>query len=226
MKEQWVAKGLQYPYDAAVFPDGRIAIVEQNMSRLSIRDKDGKTLNTVNVNMPMSCEVTKEGKLLVVGRNEVYEFDDKLNNAAPKYTRGNHDMVAGRRLPNGETIVLTTQGPNNAIRLDKNWKEVGKPFKLGQPYYMAQLSMISETEILLTEQNQVAQYNIKDDKSAAQPTWKKAIPGPTSAQRLANGNTLIASSQQNRVVEVAPDGEELWEWQPTDGLRLQRAYRR
>jgi hypothetical protein len=91
---------------------------------------------------------------------------------------------------------------------------------------MAQMSLISDTEILLTEQNQVAQYNIKDEKSAAKPTWTKSITQPTSAQRLGNGNTLIVSSGQNRVVEVAPDGEELWEWQPTDGLRLQRAYRR
>jgi len=63
-------------------------------------------------------------------------------------------------------------------------------------------------------------------RTAAKPTWSKSIPGPTSAQRLSNGNTLIVSSQQNRIVEVSPEGDELWEWQPTDGLRLQRAYRR
>ncbi len=225
MKEQWVAKGLQYPSDVAVFPDGRVVIVEQNASRLTVRDKTGATLNTVNVNMPMSCEVTPTGTLLVVGRNDIYEMDAKWN-AVPKFGRGNHDMVAGRRLPNGETIVLTTNQPNNVLKLDKNWKVVGKEFKLGLPYYMAQMSLVSDTEVLITEQNQVAQYDLKDEKNRDKPTWKKSIPNPTSAQRLGNGNTLIVSQTQNRVVEVAPDGEELWEWQPTDGLRLQRAYRR
>lgn len=33
-----------------------------------------------------------------------------------------------------------------------------------------------------------------------------------SAQRLPNGNTLIASSDQGRVFEVNPDGETVWEW--------------
>jgi hypothetical protein len=225
MKEQWVAKGLQYPSDVAVFPDGRVVVVEQNASRLTVRDQTGKTVNTLNVNMPMSCEVTPSGTLLVVGRNEVYEYDEKWTGAA-KYTRGNHDMVAGRRLPNGDTLILTNQGPNNAIRLDKNWKVVGKEFKLGTPYYMAQMSTVSETEILVTEQSQVAQYDLKDEKTRDKPTWKKAINQPTCAQRLSNGNTLIVSFGQNRVFEVAPDGEELWEWQPTDGLRVQRAYRR
>lgn len=52
-----------------------------------------------------------------------------------------------------------------------------------------------------------------------------------SAQRLANGNTLIGDSNNGRIVEVAPDGETVWEYrEPTltdDGHRavLIRAYR-
>lgn len=225
MKEHWVAKGLQYPSDVAVFPDGRVVIVEQNINRISVRDKAGKPIQTLSVNYPMACEITKEGMLLVVGRNEIYEIDDKWN-VKPRYSRNNHDMVAGRRLPNGQTLVLTTTNPNNAILLDKDWKMVGKEFKLGRPYYQAQMSLVSETEILITEDTQVAQYDLKDEKNRDKVVWKKAINNPTSAQRLANGNTLITSFNQNRVVEVAPDGEEVWEWQPTDGLRVQRAYRR
>ncbi|HEY2784532.1 MAG TPA: hypothetical protein VGJ05_06100, partial [Fimbriiglobus sp.] len=227
MKEQWVAKGLQYPNDVAVFPDGRVVILESNYNRLTVRDKSGKTLNTLNLTMPMSCELTPTGTILVIGRNDIYEFDEKWN-AVPKFSRGRSDMVAGRRLSNGDTIVLLTNNgqPDNAFRLDKNWKLVGKEFKLGVPYYQAQMSLISDTEVLITEQNQVAQYNLKDEKSRAKPTWKKSIPNPTCAQRLGNGNTLIVSTTLNRVVEVAPDGEELWDWHPTDGLHLQRAYRR
>src|SRR5262249_26034253 len=97
MKEQWVAKGLHYPSDVAVFPDGRIVILEQNISRLTVRDHSGKTVHQMNINQPMSCEVTKAGTLFVVGRNEIYEFDDKWN-PNPKYSRGGHDIAAGRKL--------------------------------------------------------------------------------------------------------------------------------
>jgi len=52
-----------------------------------------------------------------------------------------------------------------------------------------------------------------------------------SAQRLANGNTLLCDSNNGRIVEVTPGGETVWEyWEPTvneDGFRavLVRAYR-
>ncbi|MFG0317060.1 MAG: arylsulfotransferase family protein, partial [Planctomycetota bacterium JB042] len=33
-----------------------------------------------------------------------------------------------------------------------------------------------------------------------------------SAQRLANGNTLLTESDNGRAIEVTPDGEIVWEW--------------
>ncbi len=37
-----------------------------------------------------------------------------------------------------------------------------------------------------------------------------------SAQRLADGNTFIAESNEGRLFEVTPDGEIVWEWQTAD----------
>ena len=45
-------------------------------------------------------------------------------------------------------------------------------------------------------------------------------------QRLPSGNTLIASLMQNRVVEVDPSGEIVWEYRAKDGLAVSKAYRR
>jgi hypothetical protein len=33
-----------------------------------------------------------------------------------------------------------------------------------------------------------------------------------SAQRLPNGNTLLAESRAGRAIEVGPDGDVVWEW--------------
>ena len=47
-----------------------------------------------------------------------------------------------------------------------------------------------------------------DFESAGKEVWKKdRLPAPpTSVQRLAGGNTIVACSHVNQVVEIAPDG--------------------
>ena len=46
----------------------------------------------------------------------------------------------------------------------------------------------------------------------AQPTSGQTLSGPNSAERLANGNTLIADQGGNRVVEVTTDGAVVWQY--------------
>ena len=48
-------------------------------------------------------------------------------------------------------------------------------------------------------------------------------PYTSSAQRLANGNTLICESVSKRVFEVTPAGETVWEYVAAQGSP--RAYR-
>jgi hypothetical protein len=46
----------------------------------------------------------------------------------------------------------------------------------------------------------------------ANPTADQTLSGPNSAERLANGNTLIADETGNRVLEVAADGTVVWQY--------------
>ncbi len=46
----------------------------------------------------------------------------------------------------------------------------------------------------------------------ADPPESFYTPSKGSAQRLPNGNTLLAESDSGRAIEVAPDGEIVWEW--------------
>jgi hypothetical protein len=77
----------------------------------------------------------------------------------------------------------------------------------------------------------VAYYN--DDRmvveydASGQECWRREdLPGlPTSVQRLANGNTLLACGHRgNKVVEIAPNGRIAWEvripGRPTDAKRI------
>jgi outer membrane protein assembly factor BamB len=80
--------------------------------------------------------------------------------------------------------------------------------------------------VLVCEYNRVAEYNLKTGKLV----WSYNCNNPNSAQRLPNGNTLITlmNDQPNgRIIELAPDGEIVWEYQSKDpGLRPVRAWRR
>jgi hypothetical protein len=40
--------------------------------------------------------------------------------------------------------------------------------------------------------------------------WQAAVQSPTTATRLPNGNTLVASSSQQRLVELDAGGKEVW----------------
>ena len=55
--------------------------------------------------------------------------------------------------------------------------------------------------------------------------WEYSCMGPLNPHRLANGNTLINEAFADRVIEVAPDGEIVWEYNevvyPTASERLE-----
>jgi hypothetical protein len=54
--------------------------------------------------------------------------------------------------------------------------------------------------------------------------WEANVTWPTSAQRLPNGNTLVASVQAMRVVEIDRGGKVVWEYK--DNIQPIRAHRR
>jgi hypothetical protein len=121
---------------------------------------------------------------------------------------------------------LVNSAPGGSfIRLDGKGKEVGKPLSLPQfaPIDMGGIDVIGENSVLACEWSRVAEYDLKTGKVG----WELPINQPTSVQRLPNGNTLIASMNENRVIEVAPTKEIVWEFKEKDqGLQIGRAYRR
>jgi uncharacterized protein (UPF0248 family) len=66
-----------------------------------------------------------------------------------------------------------------------------------------------------SENDRLVEYQRVDGEW--QRTWRWAdarLQWPRDADRLPNGNTLIADSVNHRVVEVTPDGEVVWEFEP------------
>jgi hypothetical protein len=230
LKERWKIVGLATPTDAQFLPDGSLAIAEQSSNRVTIRDTAGRVLATRTVGgnnrvhgSPQQVQVLDNGNLLVTCRNVVVEFKKDKDEVVMTYVRNNYDITAAYRLPDGQTLVLSQNGPNHAVFLDEKGKEVAnRTLKTGMPYYQAHITGAGPDRVLVTELNHVVEYDLKKNESV----WRKQVNQPRSAQRLPNGNTLVVDATTNRLVEFAPDGEEVWSHQPTSEMQLFRAYRR
>lgn len=226
LKEKWQITGLRNASDARVLPNGHVLLVETNYSSVTERDAAGTIIKTWSVNQPLSAQPLPNGGLLVVCRQLVYEYG-KDGNQVWMYQRPNTaDILAGRRLPGGDTVFLTIaqQGPN-LFRLDAKGKLVGTGVTVGRAQNIGiatGMDVVGEDRLLVCERDQVAEYDIKTGKAG----WKYSTSMPTSVQRLPSGNTLIACLNQNRAVEVDPSGEVVWEYRAKDGLHVSRAYRR
>ena len=235
MKERWRVAGLIYPTDARTLPNGRVMMVEQNYARVTVREVNNpEPIITRQVNnQPLSAEPVGDDGMLVICRGQVIEYD-KEGKVVFSYARPNHDIIAGRRLPGGDTVFLTYINPGpNCVRLDAKGKEVGKGVSVGMlqnVYPLVGMDVIGEETLLIGQPNQVIEFDLKNNKAG----WKYTFPAaagqpqatPNAVQRLPNGNTLITSYNQNKVVEVDPDGTEVWDMTGRDGYRIIRAYRR
>jgi outer membrane protein assembly factor BamB len=172
----------------------------------------------------MNIDLTADGGMLVICRNQVIQWD-KEGKQVWAHQRPNYDIMSGRRMPNGETIFVTTQFQGiNGFRLNAKGEDAKKTHQFGRIQQLQTMDVISEDRVLVCEWNRVAEYDLKTGKEV----WKHDCPqnSAQSCQRLPNGNTLISLLNQNQVIEVDPSGEVVWDYQAKDGLRVGRAYRR
>jgi hypothetical protein len=226
MNEVWRLPQPNNVSDARVLPTGRVLIAEQNYFQVSQWDPlTGDKFNPRNTQtQPVVAAPVGDGGVLIVCRGSVAEFDPK-GALVFEHVRPTADIQSGVRLPNGDTLFVTVQQqPNtaNCFRLDRKGKPVGNPVTLGQIIDAHSMDAFGEDHVLVCEQTQAAEYDLKTGKVV----WEYKTDRPVSVQRLVNGNTLVSSLNQNRAVEVLPTGEVVWEYASKDRLKVSRIYHR
>ena len=236
-KERWRLSGLGMPIDVAFTPGGRIVVADQNQNSIVERDITGKVLSTKRfefdnpagggkmVTQPKGMQALDDGGLLIYGANALAVYD-KDGKETAKYVRpvaaqfGNHDIAAACKMKNGEIAVsVLNNGPNGQnpqiVFLDEKGKEIkDRVVKTGQPNnYMGSLIELEGNKLLVTEINQLVEYDLKTGKAG----WKKPLNQPR-IQRLPNGNILFVDFNQYppRIVEHTPEGEEAWSFSMKD----------
>lgn len=201
-KIRWEIQGLNYPYDAQFLGHNRIAIAEQNMNRVTIRDLKGKELSQIQVQQPFVTQKLSNGSLFIAGRYHLVVADRKGNKSYER--RVNDYLMAATRLKNGDFAYVT----NSYVykRLDSKGA-VKKTFTLpnsprGGSRYVEMLpngnvlqALYSERKVMEVDPNGKVVWEAKD------------IERPNLATRLPNGHTLVCSRNAHKVTELDRTGK-------------------
>jgi HEAT repeat protein len=215
-RPRWQIAGLRFPVDAQVLPGNRVLIAEFHGMRVTERDFKGNILWERPVTMPVNCQRLANGHTLIAARNQVYELDRNQKEVFT-YTRSSHDLMAARKLRDGQVLCITTSGM--CLILDAHGRVV-RSFSASQSMLGA-LEVEPDGHFLLPQLNQGRIMEFDGDGAVV---WKAAVPSPNSAVRLRNGNTLVASQNRQCVVEVDRNGNVVWELKTE--ARPWRAWRR
>jgi hypothetical protein len=196
--------------DAQVVGPDRVLVVERNGLRITERAFSGdiKWEKAVN-NTVLSAQRLPSGNTFVVMQDKLVEYDVQ---GAIVYTYNTNNIYRGRKMRNGDVVCITLQGV--LTRLDSKTNNTLKSFNvgaLGNLYGTLEELPSGNLLIPLFRVGQVVEY-AADGKEV----WSVKVPGPTSATRLPNGNTLVASSPsvqvQRRVVEFDRNQRDVWSY--------------
>jgi hypothetical protein len=221
-KERWKMTGLQFPSDAQFLAGNRLLVVEHNASKVTERDLTGKELWSYQVMQPINATKQANGNYLIIARNVVMEINreqDKVT-VIKKIELPTYDIGCGKRLRNGDLLLLTRQGM--IVRLDKDGKLI-KSFSVGMVNYWSWLDVLPNDRVLITGRTSILEFDLNTGNKISTIPFLQA----GSVQRLANGNLLVTAQGQAFVSEIDRLGKSVWDYKPTDpNFRPWRAFRR
>jgi len=225
-KERWKVTGLNWPTDAVPLSGKKVLIAEHNRNRIVEREIDGKEIWSENVTQPVNVGRLPNGTTWAVGRNQIIEWErgDKSNKKQTfTFIRNEYDICGGTRTKTGEYILLT----QNQQLLKVNRKgEIVKAHSVGGNgvNYYATVELTPTGKALCTLMNSITEFDVESGKAG----WTANFQFATSAVRLKNGNTLVASQNMGRVVELDKDGKQTkFQFTGTDSnFRPFRAFKR
>lgn len=214
--QEWlVAQGenatLKLPLDDTTRELGRIIVCSYAHNKVYEFDVDAKDPSKPNweiqaPNQPWDAQGLPSGNRLLAlyGTRQLLEYGPENNATKPIWQ--SETLPGGpmgvQRLENGRTLVACTDA-GLVVELDTDGKLVkDRQWKVdGRPVHVQRLEN-GHTLVTLQQGHRVIEI---DDQGQEKWTTKVALQNPFSAQRLANGNTLIASLS-GFVVEVGADG--------------------
>ena len=127
-------------------------------------------------------------------------------------------------LKNGNVIVGFQGGKPNVVEYDPAGRVVWDNSKVADTLgtnWVVDVAALPNGHILL---DYVDDCHVSEITRQGKVIWQKCLDQPDSAERLANGNTLITQFRRGKAIEVNQQGDVVWQYtnlyKPTDACRL------
>src|SRR5262249_6086687 len=147
------------------------------------------------VTMPIACQRLPNRNTFIACRDRFLEVD-RSGKEVFSHHQPNHDVMAAQRRRDGQIVYVTQSG--TCTRIDATGK-VLKTFPIGQMQTYGGIDLLPNGRLLVPHysNSKVVEY---DPEGKA--VWEASVQLPTSAVRLPNGNTLVASMGGMQVLEL------------------------
>ncbi|QDU30972.1 outer membrane biogenesis protein BamB [Anatilimnocola aggregata] len=204
-KERWRHR-LSNPWACQGLPNGNrlIAAFAQNQNIIVEYSEDGKEIwkKEKLPSIPYSVQRLENGSTLVCCA-DVQQVLEIAPDLSTKSTQVAGRPMYAQRLDNGNTLIALQQG-GRVVEMDAKNQTVWEARGMNGPCFCQRLDT-GNTLIVQMHTGQVVEV----DASGQKTVWNSKVPlvNPICAQRLTNGNTLIADN--NGVIEVDPTGQKV-----------------
>ena len=249
LDERWRLPRLAMLADVRPLPGGLVHVGERTRAndgyRVSVYDPAaGKPVRSrlFPMKVPNRLDVAYTqahplagGGVLLVGPTEVAEYAAGKDQPVFTHSRAKMDVVSACRLTDGRTLLVVKTGPNHGLFLDAAGAEIpDKTLPVGDPQFFPSMPVVpvGTDRVLLAEPNRLVEYDLATGAVAWQkPTTDRGagLRLTHGVERLPNGNTLYVEggTGSGKVVEVTPDGDEVWTYTPPGSqVGLFRAFQR
>ncbi|HZV05734.1 MAG TPA: HEAT repeat domain-containing protein [Gemmataceae bacterium] len=205
-KVRWHLNGLMNPRDVQVLGNDRILIAEWNAQRVSERNRRGDIIwqKQTQGTYPLAAQRLPNGHTFIACQSKLMEVD-RAGNEVYSIGRPN-DVIMARRMRDGQIILVSSN--SQVIRMDTTGKQL-KSFNV-QMIWQTGVNILPNGHVIVpaTWMNRVMEYDA-EGKIVMQMNANQ----PSCADRLRNGNMLVAPQQwPSKVIETEPSGKQVSEF--------------
>jgi hypothetical protein len=206
-KPRWEVDELQSPYDVEVLTNGRLLVAEYTGQRVTERGRDGKVHWEKPIDSPVACRRGPGGATFIATTRGVVEVNPQGKEVhAFTLPQGDQPLYGACRVWGSDTAYIGCAG--GLFRVDFGPRQAAK--RLPVEGQVTDVQALPNGHLLVTTAVFKVGKVLEVD-AAGKTVWEAKVPRATSATRLANGNTLVTSMVNRRLVQVDAAGKVVWQ---------------
>lgn len=216
---RWKIDNVEMALDVQPLPGERVLVAEHQANRVTERSSKGEIVWEKRIAEPLTAQRLANGHTMIATKQRLVVVDRGGKEVSQYSPPAGAEIMRARRLPGGDTLLVTQLGGTHFLRIDRFGKAV-KSFGVEVHTSGGRLDVSAAGNVLIPEMhnNRVCEYGpdgkVVRDIRVQQPIACVALP---------NGNVIVTSMTENRAVELTAAGKQVWEYRRE--TRVTRAVR-